>query len=431
MTSDGGPVWVGLLDLDADRPVAGVSGPLRADHQQARVLVRMHGAPIGVVWVPTLPEQTLTERARRAAASTLASALRRHAELDREPGSQDGPAGWEHRMACPAHFPARGGEGISVVVCTRNRPALLRDSQRSLQRTDNEPMEILVDDNAPDDDATRDIVLGLAADDPRIRYTHEPRPGKSRALNHGLEQAKFEIVAVTDDDALADPGWLSAVAAAFEADPGTWFVTGMVASSALDTGAERYFDARYDWGEVFHPRRFDLTAHRHPSPFYPFTPGIYGTGANCAVRRRALLRIGGFDPVLGAGTPRLGGADLDVFVRIILAGGRISYLPSALIWHRHRADSAALAEQLYAYGHGFGAYLAKHLRNRELRRALLSYGLRHARMAAGRQQVAARSGQLGAEGNRLARKETYGIIPGMVRYWLAAVRGSASSAGPR
>lgn len=431
VTGDGGPVWVGLLDLDADGPVAGVSGPVRPDHQQARVLVRMHGAPIGFVWVPTLPEHTLTERARAAAGSTLADALHRHTELDRELGSQDGPGRWENRMACPAHFPARAGEGISVVVCTRNRPALLPDSLRSLQRADYEPMEILVVDNAPDDDATRDIVLGLAADDPRIRYTCEPRPGKSLALNHGLEQAKFEIVAVTDDDALADPGWLSAVAAAFEADPGTVCVTGMVASSALDTGAERYFDARYDWGEVFHPRRFDLTGHRHPSPFYPFTPGIYGTGANWAVRRRALLRIGGFDPLLGAGTPRLGGADLDVFVRIILAGGRISYLPSALIWHRHRASSKALAEQLYAYGHGFGAYLAKHLPNRELRSALLSYGLRHARMAAGRQRAAARSGQLGPEGKRLARNETYGIVPGMVRYWLAAVRGSVSSARPR
>lgn len=431
MTDEGGPAWVGLLDLDGDAQVAGVSGPVRGDHCRARVLVRIHRAPIGLVWVPALPVQTLTERARAAAESALARALRRHAELDQETGGEDGPGQWERRMACPGRFAARSGEGICVLVPTRNRPAPLEGCLRSLQRIDYDPMEILVVDNASNGDATREIVAALAADDPRVRYTFEPHPGRSVAINHGLEQAKFEIVAMTDDDTLADPGWLSAIAAAFEADPGTVCVTGMVASSALDTGAERYFDARYDWGKAFRPRRFDLLRHRHPSPFYPFTPGIYGTGANCAVRRRALTRIGGFDPLLGAGTPGRGGDDLDLFARLILAGGRLSYLPSALIWHRHRADSWALAGQLYAYGHGFGAYLAKHLPNRELRNALVSQGLRHVGMAVGRQRQAARSGQLGVSSKGLSLCESSGIVPGALHYWLAARHSSESSTGPR
>jgi GT2 family glycosyltransferase len=416
-----GPVWVGLLDLDGDGPVTDVSGPVRRDHCQARVLIRMHRAPIGFVWVPAHPEHTLTERARAAAGSALAGALHRHAELDRE-CSQAGPGRWEARITCPARFPAHGGKGITVVVPTRDRPDLLADSVRTLQQVAYDPMEILIVDNAPRDDATRETVLALAADDPRVRYTCEPRPGRSRACNHGLAQAKFEIVAMTDDDTLTDPGWLSAIAAAFAADPGTVCVTGMVASSALGTGPERYFDARYTWGKNFQPGRYDLAGHRHPSPFYPFAAGIYGTGANCAFRRDFLARIGGFDPLLGAGGARRGGADLDVFLRVILAGGRITYLPSALIWHRHRPTHRALSQQLYAYGHGLGAYVAKHLQSPQLRRSLLIHGPRHAAWSLGRQRVAAHSGQLGVQGVRLALYEACGVIPGAVRYWLAALK---------
>lgn len=424
MAADSGPVWVGLLDLDEDRPVNGVRGLPGAEHRRARVLVRTHRAPVGFVWVPTLPEETLTARTHAAAESTLAEALRHHAQLDEERGRLGGEGRWESRMACPARFPHRGGEGISVIVCTRNRPAMLPDSLHSLRRVTYDSLEILVVDNAPSDDATRKIVTAMAAEDPRVRYTCEPRPGKSLALNHGLAQAKFEVVAITDDDALADQGWLSAIAAAFDADPDTVCVTGMVASSTLNTRAERYFDARYPWGEGFRPRRYDLAAHRHPSRFYPFTAGVFGTGANCAFRRQAVAQIGGFDPLLGAGSPQRGGADLDIFLRLVLAGGRITYLPSALIWHRHRADARALAQQMYTYGHGLGAYLAKHLPNRKLRDALLSDGLRHAAIALGRQRDAAQYSQLGAAGKRLALYETCGIMPGAARYWLAARRRS-------
>jgi len=53
-----------------------------------------------------------------------------------------------------------------------------------------------------------------------------------------------------------------------------------------------------------------------------------------------MLPHGGFDPLL-APVARPWREDLDMFLRIILAGGRISYLPSALVWHKHRADTAA------------------------------------------------------------------------------------------
>jgi cellulose synthase/poly-beta-1,6-N-acetylglucosamine synthase-like glycosyltransferase len=226
---------------------------------------------------------------------------------------------------------------------------------------------------------------------------------------------------------MVDPGWPSALAAGFAADPEAVCVTGMVATSALDTGAECYFDSRYSWAEAFEPRRYDLITHRHPSSLYPFSAGIFGTGANFAVRRSALAGLGDFDPLLGAGSPGRGGEDLDMFLRMILGGGRICYLPSALIWHRQRTDMQALGEQIYSYGYGLGAYVAKHLLNRQLPVTILGHGLGQVGTVVRRMRRATQESQLRAGGRRLALTEACGFIAGALRYYRTSRRKSVSS----
>lgn len=424
-----GAVWVGLLDLDDDLSVIGTNGSVRADHFRARILIRMHRAPIGYVWVPVRPEDTLTSRARAAALDALAEPLHRHAQWDNSADTSSGPARVAAQVACPRHFPSSGETGVSVVVCTRDRTEELAECLRALQRATYDPLEILVVDNAPTDTATRELVTALAREDSRIRYTFASRPGLSHARNHGLAHARFDLVAFTDDDTLADQGWPSAIAAGFTADPEAVCVTGLVASRSMDTGPERYFEARYSWGEVFEPRRYDLTVHRYPSRLFPFSAGIFGTGANFAVRREAVASVGNFDPLLGAGSPGRGGEDLDMFLRLILAGGRIFYLPAAFVWHRHRADTHALSAQIYSYGHGLGAYLAKHLHNRDMRAAMLGHGLRQSNVVLGRMHRASQLSHLGGDGRRLALTEARGVIIGALRYRWAARRASNPVSG--
>jgi hypothetical protein len=75
-----------------------------------------------------------------------------------------------------------------------------------------------------------------------------------------------------------------------------------------------------------------------------------------SVRRDALLRVGGFDEALGAGTPACGGEETGLFTQLLLAGYPIVYWPSALAWHADRAEFGDLVKQMRALGTSLTAY---------------------------------------------------------------------------
>jgi hypothetical protein len=78
-----------------------------------------------------------------------------------------------------------------------------------------------------------------------------------------------------------------------------------------------------------------------------------------AFRASVLSSIGGFDPLLGAGTPTRGGDDLAAFHAVVAAGHRLVYEPGALVWHRHHRAYRSLRNGMFGYGAGLTAYLTK------------------------------------------------------------------------
>ncbi|MFG3051631.1 glycosyltransferase family 2 protein [Kitasatospora sp. NPDC048239] len=336
------PVPAQVVELDLDRPGGpwrpGFTAPVRPQGSIV-ALVRRAGRPIGLV---TLAPDTGPDGPRDCA--ELRHRLVEAAERDLATGP---PA------AAPAPPPAPAPL-VSVIVCTRGRPTLLGDSLSALLRTDYPAAEFLVVDNAPEDDATERLVRTLAPG--RLRYLREPVPGLSRARNRGLSAARGEFVAFTDDDALADPGWVSALATAFRTDRRISCVTGLVVPAELDTEAQAVFERYCGFGKGFTARDWSLRANRR-DPLFPFAAGRFGTGANMAFRTSVIRGIGGFDPATGAGTPTRGGEDLLAFLRVLVAGHTLGYRPDAVVWHRHRRTMAALDAQIQGFGTGLGAYL--------------------------------------------------------------------------
>ncbi|MCA1670811.1 MAG: glycosyltransferase [Actinobacteria bacterium] len=363
----------GALDV-AEFELAGsaVSIVVPAPYRRARILVRLHGRPLGFLEVSPVDQMVDGNVLRRLARSRFVAAIADPLATDRRQAGSE-----QFRVDRPS---AVAGTGKwSVVICTRNRADQLTRCLTSVAAVDHPAFEVVVVDNAPGDGATRGFVRGLAAADPRFRYVLEPRPGLSIARNAGVAAAAHDLIAFTDDDVVVDAGWLSALEEAFAASPEVTAVTGLVPAARLDTAAQRFFDGRVQWSSSCRARLFSADTD-DAGALFPYTVGQIGTGANFAFRRKALLDLGSFDEALGAGSPTKGGEDLDIFLRALLGGGTIAYAPAAIVWHVHRADSCALGAQLYAYGLGLGAFAAKYLTDRTTRGELLRrlpLGLRH------------------------------------------------------
>jgi GT2 family glycosyltransferase len=207
--------------------------------------------------------------------------------------------------------------------------------------------EVIVVDNAP----TTPRTAKIAVDYP-VRYLCEPQIGLDNARNCGLRAASHPIVAYTDDDAVPDLKWATAITEPF-ADPSVGCVTGLVMPLELETPAQQQFEVYCQHRRTFERRV--LTIPETP----PSTAGIAGMGANMAVRRDLAVRLGGFDPRLDGGTATLSGGDTDMFARILEAGASIVYAPEALVLHRHRREMDALRHCIFGYGVGLYSFLTK------------------------------------------------------------------------
>ena len=306
-------------------------------YQHAFILVRDGGRPLDVLYLPVRPNQVALSRQ----------------ELEQE---------LEHRLGiAPAFVPAlpqtldrENGlrmPPISVVVCTRDRAPSLARCLASLNALDYERFEVIVVDNASRDRSTAEVVAKTP-----FGYVREERPGLDWARNRGAAEARHDIIAYTDDDVRVDPQWLRGVAHAF-ASPQTTAMTGLVLPGELETRAQHLFQV-YSRGmsKGTKAKQFNGAAM---SARDRITTHFLGVGANMAFRRSALLRLGGFDTALDVGTPSAGGGDLDMFHRVLMAGGAIRYEPRALVWHYDRRTMEGLRQQLYNNGRAFGVYLVK------------------------------------------------------------------------
>jgi len=414
-------IFSGQIELTAGldglprRPITTTGRP----YDEARLLVRVSGEPVGFATV-SLDQGPISD-------TTVLSAIERdlgvpvRAELERQGlpelrslGPNGNPPADAHEGELARRQP--GAATVTVIVCTRNRARDLDAGLRSLQRLGEEATELVVVDNAPADERTREVVETLAHEDERFRYVREPRPGLSRARNRGLAEATGEVVAYTDDDVRVDELWVAGLLRGFARREDVACVTGLVASASLERAAEQYFDARVWWSSSCQPQLYDARSGRANAALHPYAAGAFGTGANFAFRTELLRAIGAFDETLGAGSPCAGGEDLDIFVRLLRAGYSISYEPAALVWHEHRVEEEELRRQMYAYGKALSAYLFKYASSRLsaldlLRR--LPHGLRHLAVLGMR---STRAGTGTGFARSLVVAETRGLLAGPLAY---------------
>lgn len=198
---------------------------------------------------------------------------------------------------------------ISVVIPTYNRKDLLKKSLETLMRQTLPPEKfevIVVDDGSTD--STESLVKGFQERYVNIRYLKQSHGGTIRARNLGMKKGQGLIIALTDDDCLAQSDWLEQINKAFENHPQALGIEGKTKT--------------------------------HETEVNPFTTqivnlegGTYQT-CNIAYKREILEKVGWLDENF----PALACDDIDLALRI-LEFGPIYFAADAIVTHLPRQTS--------------------------------------------------------------------------------------------
>jgi O-antigen biosynthesis protein len=222
---------------------------------------------------------------------------------------------------------------VTVIVCAYNASSTIGECLDSLEQLTYPHYEVIVVD-----DGSQDSTAETASRYDRVKLIRVPNGGLSAARNLGLAQASGEVVAYVDADVRVDPDWL------------TFMIQPFLQSDVVAVGGPNVVPPDDSWvaqcvarapGGPMHVLVDDRLAEHVP-------------GCNLAVRREALLAIGGFDPIYVRA-----GDDVDVCWRLQARGWQVGFAPAALVWHRHRASIKAFWRQQVGYGEG-QAWLIPH-----------------------------------------------------------------------
>ncbi|HET7743342.1 MAG TPA: glycosyltransferase family A protein [Gaiellaceae bacterium] len=225
---------------------------------------------------------------------------------------------------------------FDLVVATVDRTAELDRLLSSLDRQTHRGFRVLVVDQN-DDDRIADVVAAHDLDVLRLR---SPR-GLSRARNVALPHLAANVVAFPDDDcAYADEDLLERVGRRFLDHPDLDGLTGRAVGVAGSSSPSWETDNAILTDDNLWNRAISFTIF---------------------LRRGLLTEAGQFDEQLGlgSGTPWSSGEEIDLLIRAVRSGARISYDPQLTVRHE---DATLEADELRALGYRDGASVGYLLR---------------------------------------------------------------------
>jgi glycosyltransferase involved in cell wall biosynthesis len=235
---------------------------------------------------------------------------------------------------------------ISVVICTRNRAHDLHLCLNSLMNMNSQPEEIIIIDNAPNDESTKALVGGFE----KVKYFKEPRAGLSFARNLGIKKCSNGIIAFTDDDVEVHKDWAFRIWETFHFNQNLFGITGLVLPKELDTPAQLIFEKSRTFNRGYMDLEFGAVFWNKTLSEGPPVWKI-GAGANMAFKKEIFESVGDFDIKLGAGASGCS-EDSEMWFRILNKGYEMAYCPRAIVFHKHRKTMEELKSQAFQYMKG-------------------------------------------------------------------------------
>jgi GT2 family glycosyltransferase len=213
-------------------------------------------------------------------------------------------------------------EEAEVVIPHWNRAASLARALDAL-RAQTRPVAVTVVDNGSDDGS----VEMLAADYPEVRcLSLERNLGFGAAVNRGIAISEARVVILLNNDTVADERFVERLLEAQAADGAEMVAACLRAPAGPIESLGVEIDRSLVAYDVWHGERYERLVTEAPSE--PLAPSA---GA-AAYLRQALDRVGGFDEQLFAYLE-----DVELGIRMRLAGMRCATAPAAFAWHEHSA----------------------------------------------------------------------------------------------
>jgi GT2 family glycosyltransferase/glycosyltransferase involved in cell wall biosynthesis len=199
-----------------------------------------------------------------------------------------------------------------------------------------EKLEIVVVENASGDDSAARIRAAA----PHIKLiVSKTNDGFAGGCNKGVAASTGEFIALLNNDAKPDAGWVRAAVKKFDESENI----GAVASRVLDWDGKLvdYIGSAMTW--------YGMGYKPFTSEPIPKTPEIsqdvlFGTGSAMFVRRSVFDELGGFDERFF-----MFFEDVDLGWRLNLRGWRFAYEPASLAYHKHHASMDAFGPYKETY----------------------------------------------------------------------------------
>ncbi|MEF8815640.1 MAG: glycosyltransferase [Salinibacter sp.] len=243
----------------------------------------------------------------------------------------------------------------AVVICTRNRPDVLRETLRSVaSQSGAAERPVLVVDGSDREEAERTarVVQDWSDEEAPVhyhRYSGAPAATRQRNAGVALLPDSVEIVHFIDDDATLRAGYFDALRAALEHHPHLLGVGGIItASGGTSPRPSVHWGHRLFLLRVDRPSR--VLSSGQTTPAWPIgTEDLQPAEwlSTCASSYRArVFDTHRFDPAVEGPSPRL--EDLDFSARVA-EDGPLAVVPGARCVHRvssrNRRGTAATARE--------------------------------------------------------------------------------------
>jgi|tagenome__1003787_1003787.scaffolds.fasta_scaffold20986571_3 cellulose synthase/poly-beta-1,6-N-acetylglucosamine synthase-like glycosyltransferase/peptidoglycan/xylan/chitin deacetylase (PgdA/CDA1 family)/spore germination protein YaaH len=230
---------------------------------------------------------------------------------------------------------------VSVLIPAFNEERVIERSINHVLASERVKLEVIVIDDGSKD-RTSEVVERAFGKDSRVHLITLENGGKARALNHGMEIARSEIVIALDADTQFEPDTIARLARWFAADDRLAAVAGNAKVGNRINIATKWQALEYVTAQNLERRALARMGGM------TVVPGAVG-----AWRKKAIMEVGGYPPDTLA-------EDQDLTIAVQREGWTVAYDQSAIAWTEAPQSLGQLARQRFRWAFGTIQCVWKH-----------------------------------------------------------------------